>query len=214
MVALQYEYNEKEEHRRQQMTYHHDELELNVNAIFSIDDSELFPEDEIEGVFDGYCVGLEYKWIIYAIAKAVEEQYRGAVHWRKQQQCLMCMVKTDRDKIKFGVKVYESRRWRTAWNDPQFERGQKPYRAVHVIRFWRIEGDSYEFLKMKNLRLLICADVMSGWNKSQRRRLRKLYKAVVDRESNGDPDGLNKGIHIARFSEEVQQREQLDRYLF
>ena len=219
VVALQYEYNVKEEYRRSQMVYHHGqnvaaELASTINPIFNIDQSELFPEDELEGIFDAYCEEIGYQWIIYAVAKAVEEQYRGGVHWKRFQQSLVCMVQTDRDKIKFGMKVYESRRWRTAWNDRQFEKGSKRYRAVHAIRFYRIEGDSYEFLKIKNLRLLICADIMTGLSDSRRKRLRKLHETAIHRQSVGDPDGLNREIFIAQIPSDLQKCDHLDLYLF
>jgi len=55
VVALRYEYNLKEEYRRKQMVYHHGqnltaELKLNVNPIFSIDRTALFPKGELEGL--------------------------------------------------------------------------------------------------------------------------------------------------------------------
>ena len=95
---------------------------------------------------------------------------------------MICYVKTDRDKIKFGVKIFESKRFKIAHSNSDFTFNESQYEPLYVIRFYRIEGDSYEFLKIKNLGLLTCADIMSGLTQRQRRAFRDYYTIMLDKQ--------------------------------
>eukprot|EP00485_Elphidium_margaritaceum_P015741 CAMPEP_0202733792 /NCGR_PEP_ID=MMETSP1385-20130828/188348_1 /ASSEMBLY_ACC=CAM_ASM_000861 /TAXON_ID=933848 /ORGANISM="Elphidium margaritaceum" /LENGTH=386 /DNA_ID=CAMNT_0049400133 /DNA_START=173 /DNA_END=1333 /DNA_ORIENTATION=+ len=191
MIArFKYKYNVLEKKRTTNMRNRHSQIYrvsecLNIKEVYDFGEQcPSFPENEVEGVFDAYSSGFSYRKIYYSVAQCVEDLYKGECQFLSDAQTLICVVQTQRDKIKFGVKVYESRRWKTLHLDPEmrelaglYEDGI--YEPSYVIRFYRIEGDSFEFLRIRNQHLLCCGDVMSGLTSVQRATFRYLYQSVA-----------------------------------
>ena len=181
-----------------------------MNQRFDIKNSDiLFPEHQIEGIFDPYCSnygeygprhnGMHCVERMYGcLAQYIEEKCFGDTEWDKEGGSLVCTVKTMRDRIKFGIRIFESRRWMSMYQmaveeECDYLEDDGPVEPLYVIRFYRIEGDSYEFLKIRNTRLLVCADMMSGLNKKQRSIFRDMYDQMVSKTGNMD---RSSDIHI------------------
>ena len=187
IARFKYHYNCNEEKRRKMIVDNYQNIYkvsecLNINQYFDIEECKMFPTDEIEGIFDVYVSGFAFKKIYYCLSQVIEEQYQGSSHFLSDKQEMICHVKTDRDKLKFGIKIYESKRWKIAHKDDDFCIDDEEYEPLYVVRCWRIEGDAYEFLKVKNLGLLTCADIMSGLQAKQRRALRVFYTALLEKQ--------------------------------
>ena len=188
IVRLKYQYNLKEELRRKQLKNEYAKIlkvaeNLNINRIFDVDeDCKMFPDGEIEGMFDVYCSDVEHDKIYYCLAQIIEERYRGSVHFNKDKQCMLCRVKTRRDVVRFEIKVYESRQWKIAYREEEVLLHDEEYKPLYIVRVQRVDGDCYEFLKIKNLGLLVCSDIMSGLSQLQRRGFRNLYSTMAQKK--------------------------------
>jgi len=185
---FKYQYNKKEEQRRRVIRDNYANIYkvsecLNINHWWDINKKcDMFPDDEIEGIFDTYSSGFKFRTIYYCLIQVIEEKYKGSTHFLRDKQAMICFVKTDRDKIKFGIKIYESKRFKVAYQNSDFTFHEEPYEPLYVIRFYRLEGDSYEFLKIKNLGLLTCADIMSGLTQRQRKAFRDYYTIMLEKQ--------------------------------
>merc|ERR1712176_94111 len=150
----------------------------NVNQHFDAEE-KMFPADEVEGVCDVYCGHFGgHEHILQCIGQVVEERYQGTIKFDATEQTLECTVKTAQfGKMKFGVRVFESKRWKEAYNAlDEDEREDREYTALFVVRFRRISGSCYGFMWFRNNHLLVCADVMSGLTGWQRRKLRMVQE--------------------------------------
>eukprot|EP01083_Nonionella_stella_P050886 135214_1 len=172
IFELQNNFNDKESQRAENMSNNEWISKMKATDTkprFVVDKSlTTFPLRQSEGMFDAYCTARNIDTIYHGLAQFVEESLDGKVHFNASANELICMVSTRRDKIKFKMKVFESKRWKLVSSGDS-------YSPLFVVRFRRIHGDCYEFIKIKNEHVLKWCVVLNGPSKDHKDEFSKFY---------------------------------------
>eukprot|EP01084_Bolivina_argentea_P109386 195536_1 len=192
IVELQNNFNIKESQRNNEFKYKVRNI-LKKNDKFIMNRvTEIFPFGELEGILDAYCYEVPLHEIYNGVSQIIQDVFHGRTHFDVYKQELMCMITTNRDKIKFKMKVFESKRWKRVYKDISVFWVKKCYKPLYVVRFKRLEGDCYEFIKIKNQCLLKC-DVVNGLSIAQTDAFDKLYGKKIKVTS---PHGQFDSYHL------------------